>query len=136
MVGDAEAPAYAARARDLATAVGDPRLVREANVLVSGMLVDSGNIDAGTRACSKASIESGRSATSSSAREVLWNLSWLELWAGRWELAADHAARARDVSVQYGVEKNQDYIPITLDRRPSRAARARSGGVGASPEAL
>ena len=45
--------------------------------------------------------------------EVLWILAWLELWAGHWELAAEYAARARDVSVQYGVEKNQDHIPIT-----------------------
>ena len=42
---------------------------------------------------------------------MLWDLSWIELWDGRWELAADHAARSRDISLQYGVEKNQDYIP-------------------------
>ena len=42
MVGDAEAPAYAARARDLAAAAGDARLLREANVLVLGTLDDSG----------------------------------------------------------------------------------------------
>ena len=44
--------------------------------------------------------------------------------------------RARDISVQYGVEKNQDYIPITWVAGASRAARARAGGVGASAEAL
>ena len=44
--------------------------------------------------------------------EVLWDLAWVELWAGRWELAAEHAARAHDISVQYGVEKKQDHIPI------------------------
>jgi DNA-binding CsgD family transcriptional regulator len=44
--------------------------------------------------------------------EVLWDLAWVELWGGRWELAADYAERARDISVQYGREKNQDYIPI------------------------
>jgi DNA-binding CsgD family transcriptional regulator len=42
---------------------------------------------------------------------VVWELSWLELWAGRWERAAAHAAHARDIALQYGVEKNQDYIP-------------------------
>ena len=55
---------------------------------------------------------------------------------GRWQLAAEHAARARDLSVQYGVERNQDYIPIAwvaAHRGQLELARA---GVGASPEAL
>ena len=46
MVGEVESPAYAARMHHLATAVGDARMLREANVLVSGMLSDSGGIDA------------------------------------------------------------------------------------------
>ena len=67
---------------------------------------------------------------------MLWDLSWLELWAGRWELAADYADRARDISVQYGLERTQDYIPIAwvaVHRGQLELARA---GVGASPEAL
>ena len=43
---------------------------------------------------------------------MLWDLSWLELWAGRWAIASDYAERAREISLQYGVERNQDYIPI------------------------
>src|SRR5207247_7562281 len=46
MVGDAEAPAYRARALDVATASGDARLLREANALVWRMLIDSSSIDA------------------------------------------------------------------------------------------
>jgi DNA-binding CsgD family transcriptional regulator len=44
--------------------------------------------------------------------EMLWDLSWTELWAGHWGDAADHAASSRDLRRQYGVERNQDYIPI------------------------
>ena len=96
------------------------------------MLFDSGSIDAARVQCSSMSIESGRSATSSSAQQVLWELSWIELWAGRWELAADHAARARDVSVQYGVERNQDYIPSTWVAVHRGQLELAQAGVGAS----
>jgi DNA-binding CsgD family transcriptional regulator len=112
MVGDAETPAYVARARDLATAAGDPCLLREANVVASGMLIDSGNIDEG-RAGLEQEYREWQERDELFSAQVLWALAWLELWAGRWELAAKQAARARDVNVQYGVEKNQDYIPIT-----------------------
>jgi DNA-binding CsgD family transcriptional regulator len=61
--------------------------------------------------------------------EVLWDLSWIELWAGRWDVAADYAARARDIRVQYGVERNQDYIPsswVAVHRGRLELAQAES----------
>jgi DNA-binding CsgD family transcriptional regulator len=131
MVGDAETPAYAARARDLATAADDARLLREANVLVSGMLFDSGNIDA-ARDVLEREYREWQERDELFSAQVLWELSWVELWGGRWTLAADYAARARDVSVQYGVERNQDYIPSSwvaahrgqLERALEEAERA------------
>ena len=45
---------------------------------------------------------------------ALWALSWVEFWAGRWQLAADYAARAHDISIQYGLEVPQDHLPIAL----------------------
>jgi DNA-binding CsgD family transcriptional regulator len=45
---------------------------------------------------------------------ALWALAWIELWAGRWELAAAHAGQAHDVSIQYGLERPQDHLPIAL----------------------
>jgi DNA-binding CsgD family transcriptional regulator len=110
MVGDPEAPGYAARARDLANAAGDARLVREANTLVSGMLADAGSIDE-RRATLENEYREWQERDELFAAEVLWELSWLELWGGRWSLAADYAAHSRDVRIQYGVERNQDYIP-------------------------
>jgi len=112
MVGDAETPAYAMRARELAAAAGDPRLVREANILVAGMQFDSGDIDE-RRAVLEHEYQVGQERDELFSAEVLWELSWIELWGGHWELAAEHGARARDVRIQYGVERNQDYIPIT-----------------------
>ena len=37
----------------------------------------------------------------SASAEALWNLSIIELQAGRWALAAEHAARAREIFTQY-----------------------------------
>ena len=34
--------------------------------------------------------------------------------AGRWELAADKAAQAHDISIQYGLEVPQDHLPIAV----------------------
>jgi DNA-binding CsgD family transcriptional regulator len=45
---------------------------------------------------------------------VLWGLAWVEFWAGRWELAAAHAAHAHDTSIQYGLEVPQDHLPIAV----------------------
>jgi DNA-binding CsgD family transcriptional regulator len=110
MVGDAKTPAYRARALDLATASGDARLLREANALVWGMLIDASSIDA-ARVRLEQEHREWQERDELFDAQVLWELSWLELWAGRWETAAAHAARARDIGVQYGVEKNQDFIP-------------------------
>lgn len=110
MVGDAKTPAYRARALDLATASGDERLLREANALVWGMLIDASSIDA-ARARLEQEHRDWQERDELFDAQVLWELSWLELWAGRWETAAAHAARARDIGLQYGVEKNQDFIP-------------------------
>src|SRR5947208_3144096 len=110
MVGDAEAPAYRARALDVATASGDARLLREANALLWRMLIDSSSIDA-ARMRLEQEHRKWQERDELFDAQVVWELSWLELWAGRWERAAAHAARARDIGLQYGVEKNQDYIP-------------------------
>src|SRR6185312_3285547 len=45
---------------------------------------------------------------------ALWGLSWVEFWAGRWELAAAHAAAAHDIAIQYGHEVPQDHLPIAV----------------------
>jgi hypothetical protein len=45
---------------------------------------------------------------------ALWGLAWVEFWAGRWTLAAEHAASARDIAVQYGLEMPQDHLPSAV----------------------
>jgi DNA-binding CsgD family transcriptional regulator len=111
IVGDAEALAYAARAQELATAAGDADLLKEAGTLVASALVDCGRLDE-ARILLEREYEEWHEHDEPFSAEVLWDLSWVELWTGRWVLAADYAARARDISMQYGLEKNQDYIPF------------------------
>jgi DNA-binding CsgD family transcriptional regulator len=128
MVGDAEAAAYGVQACDLATAAGDSRLQREGNLLVSGMRGDSGNLPE-QLALLEHEFEEWRERDELFAAHVLWLLSWAELWAGRWDPAAEHAARSRDLTRQYGVERNQDYIPtawIAVHRGQLEVARKES----------
>jgi DNA-binding CsgD family transcriptional regulator len=75
------------------------------------MLAGSGSLDA-RRAVLEREYRQWQERDELFCAEVLWDLSWIELWAGQWDLAADHAARSRDLRRQYGVERNQDYIPI------------------------
>jgi DNA-binding CsgD family transcriptional regulator len=96
-----------------ATACGDTHLLRDANFLVAQMLLDAGSIDAARSALEREHREwVDRDELFSG--QVLWFLSSVELQAGRWELAADYADRARDISAQYGPEKTQDFIPVVL----------------------
>jgi DNA-binding CsgD family transcriptional regulator len=38
----------------------------------------------------------------------------VEFWAGNWQTAADCAAAAHDIAIQYGVEVPQDHLPIAV----------------------
>ena len=110
-VGDAEAPALAARAHGLATSVGDPKLLREATSAVASVLRLSANIDA-ARELLEREYRDWQERDEPWSAHMLWSLSWIELLGGRWELAADYAARARHTKVQYGLEMPFDYLPI------------------------
>jgi DNA-binding CsgD family transcriptional regulator len=111
LVGDAETSSYVDRAHDLATAVGDARLVREAILLRAELLSRYGNLDA-ARTLLGPLHDEWCERDELFGSEVLWDLSWVELWDGHWELAAEYATRACDISLQYAVEKIQDYMPL------------------------
>jgi DNA-binding CsgD family transcriptional regulator len=113
VVGDGEAATHAARAHELATAVGDPDMLKKLTWLVGGVLIDSDS-DSGdaARVLLERDYQEWRERDEPFSAGVLWSLAWVELSGGRWELAADYAARARDISVQYGLERTQDYLPI------------------------
>ena len=112
-VGDAEAPQLPAQAHNFATAVGGEQLVQEATMAVVNTCASSFR-----RGEARAMLEREHDAwferDEPRTARALWGLSWVEFWAGRWELGAEHAARAHDISIQYGIEVAQDHLPIAL----------------------
>jgi DNA-binding CsgD family transcriptional regulator len=109
--GDAEGAALAARARDLALAVGDAELLYEATYVVADVLVSCRSIDA-ARELLEREYQELRDRDEPRSAEVLWLLSWVELWGGRWELAADYANRSRDLALQYGPEWPSEHFAV------------------------
>lgn len=117
-VGDAEAPQLSsvelpARAHDFAAAVGGAQLVQEATQAVVNTLATSGRRDE-ARAFLHRDYREWKDRDEPRSARALWGLSWVEFWAGRWQLAATHAAEAHDISILYGIEVPQDHLPIAV----------------------
>ena len=102
-----------ARARDFANAVGGEHLVREATQAIVNTLAPSSKRHE-ARSLFEHEYEEWRERDEPRAARASWGLAWVELFAGRWELAAEHAARAYDISIQYGLEVPQDHLPIAV----------------------
>ena len=114
-VGDADAPqASAARVRDFAPAVGGEQLVQEATLAVVEHARASSRRRDEARALLEREYGEWRERDEPRSARALWGLAWVEFWAGRWELAAAHAAAAHDISIQYGLEVPQDHLPIAV----------------------
>ena len=112
--GEAEAPEdLPARVRDFPSAVGGELLVREATLAVVNTLAPVPKRDE-ARALLEHEYEEWRDRDEPRSSRALWGLAWVEFWAGRWALAAEYATRARDISVQYGLEMPQDHLPSAV----------------------
>jgi DNA-binding CsgD family transcriptional regulator len=127
--GEAEAPDdLPARVRDFPSAVGGELLVREATLAMVNTLAPLPKRDR-ARALLEREYEQWRDQDEPRSSRALWGLAWIEFWAGRWALGAEYAARARDISVQYGLEMPQDQLPtavIAVHRGQLDLARERS----------
>ncbi len=102
-----------ARARDFPSAVGGDQLVREATLAVVNTFAPSSK-RAEARALLEREHQQWRERDEPRSARALWGLAWVEFWAGRWPLAAAHAAHAHDISIQYGLEVPQDHLPIAV----------------------
>jgi DNA-binding CsgD family transcriptional regulator len=111
-VGDPQAAAYASRAHDIAVATGDALMMRRARLALVDFTFSSDN--AAARALLEREYEESRERDDLAAAEALHNLAWLELWSGRWELAAEYADRAFDLMTQYGLEVPWAHLPIAV----------------------
>jgi DNA-binding CsgD family transcriptional regulator len=112
IVGDADAPQLPAHAYDVAPALGGERLVQEATLAVVNAVASSSREEA--RGLLEREYRAWRERDEPRSARALWGLSWVEFWAGNWERAAEHAAQAHDISIQYGLEVPQDHLPIAL----------------------
>jgi len=110
IVGHRQA-ARPSQAHDFATAVGGDQLVQEATLAVANTLAPSSRRDE-ARALFEREQREWQERDEPRCARAIWGLAWVELWAGRWELAADHAAQAREISTQYGLEVSQDRLPL------------------------
>ena len=112
--GEAEAPEELdARVRDFPSAVGGEQLVREATLAVVNTRAPLPKRDE-ARALLEREYQEWRERDEPRSSRALWGLAWVEFWAGRWTLAAEYAARARDTAAQYGLEVPQDHLPIAV----------------------
>ena len=112
--GDAEASDdLPARAREFPSAVGGDQLVREATLAVVNTFAPSSKRGE-ARALLEREHQEWRERDEPRSARALWGLAWVEFWAGRWALAAAHAAHAHDISIQYGLEVPQDHLPIAV----------------------
>ena len=102
-----------ARVSDFPSAVGGELLVREATLAVVNTHAPAPKRDH-ARAVLEREYEEWRERDEPRSSRALWGLAWVEFWAGRWALGAEYAARARDTSVQYGLEMPQDHLPSAV----------------------
>jgi len=97
----------------LPSALGGDRLVQEAMQAIVNTLAPASKRNEARALLEREHQEWSERDEPRSAR-ALWGLAWVEFWAGRWELAAAHAARAHDISIQYGLEVPQDHLPAAV----------------------
>ena len=111
--GDEEAPRLAERAYDLAAGCDDREQLRTASWALGHILTWSVSTDR-ARPLLEARYEEERHTDERSSASTLWYLSFVELRAGRWELAAEYAERMSEVSGQYGMVSAPSFFPVAL----------------------
>jgi tetratricopeptide (TPR) repeat protein len=113
VTGDADALRLGTRALELASALGDRLLLRDATLRVAAVHYGHRHVDQ-ARTLLEGLYQEWHERDEPWSAHILFALSWVELAGGRWGLAASHAARAREVKTQYGLEEPPDYLPVAL----------------------
>lgn len=103
----------ALEARQRAVTLGDPETIATATLVVAHQLTWLRRIDE-ARDLLERTIAEAADRDELRRSDALWYLSLVELWAGRWDTAAEHAREAAAVSLAYGIERPQDHLPLAL----------------------
>jgi DNA-binding CsgD family transcriptional regulator len=112
-VGDTDVSAHAARAHELAIALGDAELLKMATKAVVEILEAHRDVNA-ARALLEREYHEWHARNERWTASVLFDLAWVELWAGRWEVAADHAEHSLEISLQYGRDVPWVHVPVSV----------------------
>ena len=111
--GEQDAAGLAERAYELAVACEDREQLRRASWAVVHVLMLSDSTDR-ARAFLEAGYEAERRTDERNSARVLFNLALVELRAGRWEVASDHAERMLEIDRQYGTTFPPSFFPVAL----------------------
>lgn len=105
--------ALVALTQHLPSSLGGERLVQEATQALVNTLAPS-SLRGQARALLEREYAEWCERDEPRSARALWGLAWVEFWAGHWELAGDCAARAREITSQYGDEVPQDHLPTAV----------------------
>lgn len=112
-LGHADAPRLADRAHELAIACGDKEAELKAAMALAHVLVWSVSLDR-SRSLLEAQHRYLQDRNERMGTDALWYLAMVELWAGRWPLAAEYAERVRRVGEQYDLVTPIQFFPGAL----------------------
>ena len=99
--GEEDAPRLAERAYELAVVSDDREQLQTASWALGHVLTWSVHTDQ-ARAFLEALYETERQTDERRSAGTLWYLSFVELRAGRWQVASKHADRMLEIGRQYG----------------------------------
>jgi DNA-binding CsgD family transcriptional regulator len=111
--GDADAVTLADRAYELAVVSGDRGQLLTASWVLGHVLTWSVSTDR-ARAILEARYAEQRDTDERGSSGTLWYLSFVELRAGRWQLASEYADQALEIRDQYGSPMGPDFFPVAL----------------------
>jgi DNA-binding CsgD family transcriptional regulator len=140
-MGDPEAPRLAERAYEAAALVADEELLKDADMELAHMLMWSAETGR-ARTMLESQHREWNERDELRSADALWCLSWVELRAGRWSLAAEYAQRSREVGAQYEIEWPPHFFLIALvaahrgELERARAAAERGGALADRQGAL
>ncbi|HSL97470.1 MAG TPA: AAA family ATPase [Candidatus Deferrimicrobiaceae bacterium] len=97
----------------LSVGIDEPRTLRQARWAVGHLLTWMHRTDE-ARAWLERAIDEVADGDELSRSELLWYLSLVELWAGRWDRARAHAEAFMSTVAHYGVERSADHFAIGL----------------------
>jgi DNA-binding CsgD family transcriptional regulator len=110
-LGEPDALELAERAHELAVTAGDREVLAEVMLSVSSTFTWAGRLDR-ARGLLEAFYAEWKDFDEQAAQQALWRLGLVEFYAGRFARAADYAGRARQISLQYGIEEGEDAAPL------------------------